>query len=106
MEEVGVDEFILHTGPLHSHVLRDTGDSDEEFVKEQFYHIRSLLSPLARIVERRSNSKPYKWTLEFRHGEPGETMGLIFFNYFGRRSQRYLQNHLIEPPTKQAAIPG
>ena len=106
LEEAGADEFILHAGPIHTHVFRDEGESDEDFVKDQFYHIRSLLSPLARIVEHRSGSSAYKWTLQYLHDEgweSGETMGLLFYNYFGRRSQRVLQNHLIEPPDANKA---
>lgn len=60
LEEVGSDEFILHAGPVHSHVFRKSGESNEDFVNGRFYHIRNLLSPHARIVEHRSNSKPYK----------------------------------------------
>lgn len=100
LEEVNADEFILHAGNIHSHSIREKDESHEEFLSEQFYHIRSLLSPLTRIIEYKSGATPYKWTLQYLHDkkwENGETLSFLFYNYFGKRSQKHLQNDVIPP---------
>jgi hypothetical protein len=59
-----------------------------------------LLTTNTRLRILTANGKPYRWHLE--HSENGgwktfEEMGLLLFNYFGRRSELVLQNDQISP---------
>ena len=60
--------------------------------------VRDMLSAACRLRERRACGSPYRWDLESlvdgvwrRDG----TTGLLFWNYFGRRSQRIYQNDAL-----------
>ena len=97
-------QIVLHAGSIHTHVYQADQEDVSDFVYEQFEHIRSLLSPLCRIVEFKAGKSPYKWVLEYLDDDtwiPGDTMGLLFYNYFGHRSKRIIQNHLIQPKNKE-----
>ena len=60
--------------------------------------VRDLLSADMRIRELLSGNKPYKWIIENFDGEKwnyeGST-GLIFWNYFGRKSEKIYQNDIL-----------
>jgi hypothetical protein len=64
-------------------------------VREGIDSMRHLLSPSMRIRELRSRGKPYRWLLERRDSGTWEGVsmtGLLFWNYFGARSERTYQN--------------
>jgi hypothetical protein len=54
----------------------------------------SVLSPSGELTVHRSNSRPYKWVLHYSfEGQwTFEETGLMFFNWFGRRSTETLRN--------------
>ena len=60
--------------------------------------IRDLLSPNMRLRELRSGGRPYRWFVESQDGTAwrleAET-GLLFFNYFGARSEHVFQNRQL-----------
>jgi hypothetical protein len=66
-----------------------------EYLCSQFLgFIRTLLSPDAWLEVRYAGHSPYKWTMTYgvEGGVESESTGSLFFNYFGRRSARVLQN--------------
>jgi hypothetical protein len=56
--------------------------------------LQSVLSPAGELRVRYSNGRPYKWTLRysFEGSVVSEETGLIFFNWFGRRSVKVFRN--------------
>jgi hypothetical protein len=56
--------------------------------------VRSVLSESSCLEVRYSNSRPYRWSLRRLVGEEGTTdvTGMLFFNWFGRRSSRLFRN--------------
>ncbi len=56
--------------------------------------VRTLLSRDAWLEVRYAGRTPYRWTMTYgvEGGAESESTGLLFFNYFGRRSARVLQN--------------
>ena len=62
---------------------------------EQFMgFVRSLLCEESKLEVHIAGTTPYKWTLKYptEHGIESETMGVLFFNYFGKRSTKSYQN--------------
>jgi hypothetical protein len=81
--EIGNDEVIVHAGGAHEHL-----DAAVEFVE-------ALLSPDTRVRELRSGQSAYRWFVEARRGDAWHVVcenGLLFYNYFGKRSQRIYRN--------------
>ena len=80
---------------FHEHVEGPVTES----VQDALGFARDLLSPDMRVREQLSDERGYRWNLERR--QEGEwalesTTGLMFWNYFGRRSERFYQNQ--HPP--------
>ena len=91
--EVDPDEITLFAGGFHNHY--SVTDPQEDFLQEFFGRIRDMLSPAMRIREQLSNGNSYRWHLENQtEGEwhPESTCGLLFWNWFGRRSERLYMN--------------
>ncbi|MBD3329342.1 hypothetical protein GF357_02500 [Candidatus Dojkabacteria bacterium] len=62
--------------------------------------VRDLLSPNMRIVEKLSNSKPYKWLLQCKKDNDWITervSGLVFYNYLGKRIEKIYSNNTLPP---------
>ena len=58
--------------------------------------VRELLCSDTRLRVLTASGKAFRWQLECRNRSQWiirETKGLIFFNYFGMRSEYFLQNH-------------
>jgi hypothetical protein len=71
-----------------------------EAVRQALGLVRDLLSPGMRVRELRASGRPYRWELQrFDGGEwrTQEVTGLLFWNYFGARSQRIYQNMMLPP---------
>lgn len=69
------------------------------FFKQILGLTRDLLSPQVRLRELRSNDQPYRWRLEAWDGSNWVQefeMGLLIYNFFGRKSQQVFQNHILE----------
>lgn len=99
-------EVAVQAGAGYLHVLMgrnhdsfDVGECGaDEAVSCALALVRDLLSPDMRLREIRSSGAPYKWFVEARASEgwrcESET-GLLFFNYFGRRSEHIFQNRQL-----------
>jgi hypothetical protein len=74
-------------------------ESSEKLCSEFLGFIRTLLSRDAWLEVRYAGRTPYKWiiTYEVEGGTESESMGLLLFNYLGRRSTRILQNEHLPP---------
>ena len=74
-------------------------DNFEEAVIDLLGLIRDLLSPHMRIRELRAGNSAYRWYMEsFRNRKwiVEQTTGLLFWNFFGKRSEKIYQNSTLE----------
>jgi len=89
--------IVLASG-AHQHFGPIEGQSEESIAAEALGLVRDLLSPDMRVREFRAAGSPYRWTMEICTADgwkATETTGLLFWNYFGRRSQRVFQNQTL-----------
>ena len=94
--EVHSGETVLTCGGFHGHESHE--DEPEEFAGHFVGFLYDLLTPLMRVREQCAGGSGYKWTLECRRGDSWEdrgTMGLPFFRYWGKRSERIYQNRAL-----------
>lgn len=60
--------------------------------------VRDLLSPDMRVRELRAGRSAYRWFIEAFDGRTWKVehmTGLLFWNYFGRRSEHIYQNAVL-----------
>ncbi len=101
--------IILNWGNWHTPL--DLGPDVDQLVEEMFDLLRDMLSPDMRIRELCVGSEPYRGFLESFDGTSWATeheMGLIFWNYFGKRSEKIYTNSTLPtrtPKTVQGAAP-
>lgn len=104
LAEVWPDEITVFGEGAHVHLLSSQGIEDA--VGQATGLIRDLLSAGMREIEFRSNGRAYRWALEVQTSAgwklEHETW-LFFWNYFGRRSTRILQNHHLPIREKTTA---
>lgn len=86
--------IVLTDVGLHVHVDGAPADA----VQDALGLVRDLLTPDMRIVELRAGGGGYRWRME--RLESGRWLveartGLLFWNYFGRRSERTYQNRRL-----------
>ena len=90
----GEDGVTLETGGgFHLHF--DDGGPAVELVRRALGVVLELLSADARIIELRAGGMAYRWRLELlRNGQwrRSDSIGLLIWNIFGRRSRAILQN--------------
>ncbi|MCE5323304.1 hypothetical protein LLG46_08315 [bacterium] len=94
--EVFSNEIIVSADGPHFHF--DQVESPEDTVNDALGLTRDLLSPDMRILQKCTNGKPYKWSLQvLRNGtwHTEQTMGLLVFNIIGKRSERVFTNRLL-----------
>lgn len=96
--EVFPEEITVFMGVPHEHFSPE-GASPEELVRSILGLLRDLLSPAMRVREQRAGGSPFRWYVEM-HQEDGTwqtetTTSLLFWNYFGRRSERIYQNDVL-----------
>jgi hypothetical protein len=74
--------------------LTSQKETSEDLCSQFLGFIRTLLSPDAWLEVRYAGHTPYKWTMTYgvEGSVEAESTGLLFFNYFGRRSVKVLQN--------------
>jgi hypothetical protein len=88
--------------------IRDEIENDPpEAAREALDLVRQMLSPDMRIRERSAGGQGYGWTLESLHEGrwmPVVQIGVLFWNYFARRSERIYQNRVL--PGQVAAERG
>jgi hypothetical protein len=97
--QVGDGYAYVLAGPSH-HSFDLMGDSPESDIATALGLVRDLLSPMMRVRELRSGGKPYRWFLEANvngRWEPEAEHGMFFFNYFGKRTEHFLQNKQLPP---------
>lgn len=95
--EVFPSGIILSASGAHIHF--DDIKEAESTISEVFGLIRDLLSPAMRVVEQRSNEQPYKWYLEsLRNGQwqREDANGLLFYNFFGKKTEKIYQNNIMQ----------
>jgi hypothetical protein len=93
--EATPEEIILFANGAHVHVDEENPETQAE---EALGLARDLLSPAMRIDERCAGGKPYRWYIEYLddmqwHAE--HETGLLFWNYFGRRSEHIYRNYTL-----------
>lgn len=89
-------ESVITCGGFHGHEPYE--DEPREFAGHFVGFLYDLLTPLMRVREQRAGGSAHKWTLECWRGDAWEdrgTMGLLFFRYWGKRSERIYQNHVL-----------
>ncbi|HEX4342713.1 MAG TPA: hypothetical protein VH255_04945 [Verrucomicrobiae bacterium] len=82
---------------VHQHFDSDESSNESE-ITEALALVRDLLSPHMRIREFRAGKSAYRWNMEtFRDNEWHRecTTTLLFWNYFGRRSEVIFQNKTL-----------
>jgi hypothetical protein len=88
----------LEAGTFHTHF--DDDDPDQN-TRKALSLMLGLLTPSMRLRERRVNGALRSCSIEAATG-PGwvvrDTFGLLFWNPFGRRSERVFQNHHLPVP--------
>ena len=105
--EAASEELILFANGAHVQFDRpyDPDYGPEMQVEEALGLARDLLSPAMRIRERYAGNKPYRWHIEYVNDTQWrvehETV-LLFWNYFGRRSERIYQNYTLPSRTSGA----
>jgi len=104
--EVRPDEVMVTAGGAHTNAGPD--GKPEELASHVLGYVCDLLSPAMRIREFLAGGNPYKWAIElYRDGkwETEEWVRLIFYNYFGRKTEATYQNTLL-PARKAPVEPG
>jgi hypothetical protein len=94
--EVYPEEIIVMTIGPHTHFQLE--GSPDILAARALGFIRDLLSPAMRIRERLAGDKPYKWSFEvYQEGQwvTEEQVGLLFWNYFGKRTEKIYQNRIL-----------
>jgi hypothetical protein len=98
------EETILFASGAHVQfdIPHDPDHNLEMQVEEALGLARDLLSPTMRIRERCAGGKPYRWYVEYlddaQWRAEHETV-LLFWNYFGRRSERIYRNSTLPSRT-------
>jgi len=92
--EASLDGIVVFAAGAHEHF--DIPESThQERIVAALGLVRNLLSPHMRIRELRAGKSAYRWHLEALHNNEWQTegfTGLLFWNYFAKRSERILQN--------------
>jgi len=104
--EVHPDEIMVTAGGAHTNASPD--GKPDELVSHVLGFIRDLLSPAMRVRELLAGGKPYKWAIELcQNGKwhTEEWVGLIFYNYFGRKTEMTYQNTIL-PARKDPVEPA
>ena len=94
--EVYPDQIIVFGQGFHEHFDQDNNSIK---IESSLGLVRDLLCPDMRIKEYLAGGSPYRWDAELlQNGKwlREHTTGLVFWNYFGRRSQKYYQNKVLE----------
>ena len=105
--EAASEELILSANGAHVQFDRpyDPDYDPEMKVEEALGFARDLLSPAMRIRERYAGGKPYRWHIEYvddtQWRVEHETV-LLFWSYFGRRSELIYQNCTLPSRTSGA----
>ena len=96
---VSAHEEQLTVSTEGAHVHFDRADQEpEQIVEDALGLVRDLLSPDMRVRELHAGRTPYRWFIEAFDGETWRVehvTGLLFWNYFGHRSEQIYQNDVL-----------
>lgn len=96
--EVYPDSIMVMASGAHTNLNLNEFENCDELVAHTLGLVRDLLSPAMRIRERLAGGEPYKWAFEiYQDGKwlTEEWIGLFFWNYFGKRSEKIYQNQVL-----------
>lgn len=102
--ELNHNEAIIHCECAHQHIHWPEEENARDYAKRIYGIIYDYLTTKTRLREVYSGKNPYKYVIEQNvngEWEREEEMGLLFFNYFGRRSKKFYQNDILPPRYKQ-----
>ena len=94
--EVEVNSYGIIVTAEVTHIHFDREDDLEDLCKQALGLIRDMLSEGMRVLQKESNGKPYRWSIQSNsNGQwiTEETSGIFFWNYFGKKSERIFTNH-------------
>jgi hypothetical protein len=99
--QVFPSEIVVSMQGAHEHFRLE--DGPEDLVRSVLGLVRDLLSPAMRVREQCAGGWPFRWHVEMLQNDgtwhTETTTGLFFWNYFGRRSERIYQNHVLPSRT-------
>ena len=90
------NEVTVTAGGAHTNATPQ--GKPQELVARTLGYVQDLMSPRMRVRERLAGGRAYKWAIELcmdGKWETEEWVGLFFYNYFGRRSERTYQNRVL-----------
>lgn len=96
--EVYPNEIMVMAIGAHTHFGLKEYENPDELIAYVLGLVRDLLGPGMRIRERLAGGTPYKWAFEVCQDGRWITeawIGLFFWNYFGKRSEKTYQNHVL-----------
>ena len=86
-----VDGISLGLGKWHQdYLIKESGLSEDKFLENFIKILIEIFKGNVKIIEYQSNGKGYKWIrYDLIEGkwQPSGAVGLIFYNYFGRRTR-------------------
>jgi hypothetical protein len=97
MVEVSSSGIIVSTHGAHQH-FDSPEDSNDVKTKKALTLVRDLLSSDMRIREFCAGNSAYRWNIEVVQDNQWRlecSTGLLFWNYFGKRSERIFQNFTL-----------
>jgi hypothetical protein len=100
--EVWPTEIMIVGSGAHTQMYLEKYNGADELAAYALGLVRDLLSPAMRILERSAGGEPYKWAFQSYHDgawRTEELIGLLFWNYFGKRSERIYQNTILPART-------
>ena len=97
-------EAVIYCGCMHQHVFWPEEESADDYARRIYGMIYDYLTTETRLREVYSGKNPHKYVIEQRvdgNWESEEEMGLLFFNYFGKKSEKFYQNDILPPRSNQ-----
>ena len=94
--EVHPEEIIVSFGGAHTNAGPE--GNPVKFVSHVIGYVRDLLSPVMRVRELSAGGNAYRWGIELLEDgkwHSQEWVGLLFWNYFGKRSEKFYRNEIL-----------
>ena len=98
IDEIAI--YILTDCDFHDNWNLNEFNNHDEAFETIFGIVRDMLSENMQIKVLQSNDSPYRWVLQFKEENEWideSTTGLLFWNYFGRRSEKIYKNQHLVP---------
>jgi hypothetical protein len=89
------------------HTRFEPTESSDALIEDLFGLVRDMLGPDMRIRELYAGARPYRGVLESfdgTHWSPEQEMGLVFWNYFAKRSVRTYTNSILPGRMSSAGL--